>query len=514
MNEKAKQEIVSLLKARNPLLWIQSTEEKRVEELLTDAAGTAGYDIQFWDCASGMTDVTGTTINQQVAVPDAVLRLIRDTERRTVYVLRDLHRWFTLPTVVRALRTLARKLQLTPPDKARAIVLITPVTEIPPELEACSKLIEFPLPDREELAKIINRILRGSKGILRDPANPINGGSIDLAIDAALGLQAEQAEACFAHSIVQYRCIDPAIVFTEKRRVIAASRVLTWYDPDPRGLEAIGGLENLKEWLTIRKVALTKEAREYGLEAPRGILLVGIPGCGKSLTAKAVATAWSMPLLRLDIGALKSKFVGESEGNIRRALSVAETVAPCIIWVDEIEKALAGATQGAADGGVSADALSTLLTWMQERNGAVFVVATANDIAALPPELLRKGRFDELFFVDLPTPQEREAILEVCLKKLVKHKTGTLWNEKMAEATDGFTGAEIEQAVKDAMFVAFNDSERSITRKDLLNSLKSIVPLSKTSADKIAALQKWSTGNARRASAKALQYETERTLEI
>ena len=264
----------------------------------------------------------------------------------------------------------------------------------------------------------------------------------------------------------------------------------------PGGLDAVGGLDNLKAWLTARRLAYSAKAREYGLPAPKGALLAGVPGCGKSLTAKAIATAWGVPLLRVDLGALKSKFVGESEGNLRKAFRVIEAIGRCVVWFDEIEKALQGASSGSADGGVSADALGAVLSWMQERQGEAFVIATANDVTGLPPELLRKGRFDEIWWIDLPTRQERAAILQTALTAhgRSKHRIDVV---AVSDACDGFTGSEIAALVPDALFAAFADGGREITTEDLLTAAKTVTPLSKTAAEKIKALRAWASGRAR-----------------
>jgi SpoVK/Ycf46/Vps4 family AAA+-type ATPase len=334
-----------------------------------------------------------------------------------------------------------------------------------------------------------------------------NGGR-ESAIDAAMGLTAEEAANCYAKSLVTSRTIDAAQVGAEKKRVIARERVLTWHDPEPRGLDAVGGLENLKAWLGVRRSALSKRARDYGLPAPKGVLLVGVPGCGKSLTAKAVASAWSLPLLRLDMGALKSKWVGESEANIRKALSVAETVAPCVLWLDELEKALGGAVSGAADGGVSADALGAVLTWLQDRKAPVFVVATANQVELLPAELIRKGRFDEMFFVDLPTKNERAAVVLASLAQFNRTSAAVvpvdgvldidIW--AIARATDGYSGAEIAALVPEALFAAFADGERAINTADLLAAAATVVPMSVSSSERVTKLREWSKGRCRLAS--------------
>jgi SpoVK/Ycf46/Vps4 family AAA+-type ATPase len=266
--------------------------------------------------------------------------------------------------------------------------------------------------------------------------------------------------------------------------------------PLPGGLDAVGGLDNLKAWLESRRLAYSPRARAYGLPPPKGALLVGIPGCGKSLTAKAIATAWGVPLLRVDLGALKSKFVGESEGNLRKAFRVIEAIGRCVVWLDEIEKALQGATSGSADGGVSADALGAILSWMQERSGEAFVIATANDVEGLPPELLRKGRFDDVWYVDLPTEYERELVLTATLRSYGR-STGSIDVRAAARAREGFTGAELAALVPDAMFVAFADSEREITTADLLKAATTVAPLSKTASEKIDRLRQWAKGRAR-----------------
>lgn len=502
--ETVKEEIASLLRARNPLIWIQNTEEVRVERTILEAAAAAKRETIFWDCATGFTDAVGAPIAEKID-PLAALRDIRAAKGRKVYVLRDLHRWLGQPTVCRMIRTLARELQSAPASDSRAVVVLSPATEIPPDIAPHAVVVEFPLPDREEIGEILDTAIRAQNERRKDKGlAPIKiNGTRDDAIDAAVGLAAEQIASCYARSIVRHGAVDPATVYAEKRRVIAAERVLQWYDPDPRGLEAVGGLEELKSWLNSRKVAFSPEAREYGLEPPRGVMLVGIPGCGKSLTAKAVATAWGLPLLRLDIGALRSKWVGESEANIRRALAVAETVSPCIVWIDEIEKALAGATGQQGDGGVSADALGTILSWMQERRGSVFVIATANDVSVLPPELLRKGRFDELFFIDLPTATEREAILRAAVQKhCSKQQPKIKYNsEELLARTQGFTGAELDALVPDAMFRAFADSKRTLMTKDLLAVARTVAPLSETAGERITALRRWAKGRARPASA-------------
>lgn len=494
-------DVAALLRARNPLLWIVTREEARAEAALFEACASAGYIARTWDVAQGAANIDGSTARIGSPDPADMLANIRDRAQagseRGVWIMRDLPIWLRdMPgaATCRSLRNLARMLPTVPRDRAQAIIVLSPNGDVPPELAGHATVIEWPLPDREEIATILDAAIQSLPDEIRETAAP--NGTRDAAIDAAVGLTGEEAAACYAKSLVQTRKIDPKTVAQEKKRVIARERVLEWYDPIPGGLDSVGGLDVLKGWLGTRRTAFTPAARAYGLPSPKGMLLVGVPGCGKTLTAKAVATAWSLPLLRMDLGALKSKFVGESEGNLRKAFGVIEAIGPCIVWLDEIEKALAGATQGAADGGVSSDALGAILSWMQERQGGAFVIATANDVSTLPPELLRKGRFDELFFVDLPNTQERPEIMRAALKAHGRTADGIDLAE-IAGQTLGFTGSEIAALVPDALFSAFSEGARPITTEDLIAAARTVAPLSKTAAGKIEALREWSKGRAR-----------------
>lgn len=553
-------DVTALLRARNPLLWIVTREEARVEGHLFEAAMSAGYTPRTWDVAQGVAAMDGKPMsNIGSREPRDTLDAIRDqaigrgsaVSDRGAWILRDMPAWLEgLPgaTLRRQIRNLARLLPTVPRDRAQAMIVISADGNVPPDIAAHATVIDWPLPDREEITGILDAAIEvlpddplckncgkpvelgaeENEGWIHATANgctdPTFGPSLretaapngtrEAAIDAAVGLSGEEAQACYARSLVQLRKIDPATVANEKKRVIARERVLEWFDPLPGGLDAVGGLDNLKAWLVTRKLAYTKEARAYGLPAPKGCLLGGVPGCGKSLTAKAVATAWGNPLLRFDPGGLRSKFVGESESNLRKTLSVVEAIGRCVLWIDEIEKALAGATQGAADGGVSADLLGTLLTWMEERKGEAFVIATANDVTMLPPELMR--RFDERWFIDLPGEQER---IEIVGTALVTHgrKDRVAFNDdpdavnprKIAAATEGFTGSEIAALVPDALYMAFADNAREITTQDLLRAARAITPLSVTAPDRIAKIREWGS-RARPASRTEAQATTTR----
>ena len=498
-------DIAALLRARNPLIWLVSREEARVEGYVFEAAASAGYITRTWDTAAGVCEIDGRTTRIGSTDPGDTLMAIKSAAdgsgERCVWIMRDLPAWLDGPigiTTLRALRNLARQLPGVSRANAQAVVVLSPRGAVPEELAGHATVIEWPLPDREEIADVLDAAIGSLPDELQ--AGAATNGSRDRAIDAAVGLTGEEAAACYARSLVQLRRIDPGLVAAEKKRVVARERVLEWFDPLPGGLEAVGGLDLLKAWLKQRALAYSPAARAYGLPAPRGALLVGVPGCGKSLTAKAVATAWGVPLLRVDLGALKSKFVGESEANLRKAFGVIESVGRCIVWLDEIEKALAGATQGAADGGVSADALGAILNWMQERSGEAFVFATSNDVSALPPELLRKGRFDEIWWVDLPNQSERVDIILAALRAhgrdmRVFENTADL--KDFADICEGFTGAEIAALVPDAMFDAFADGGREIDAEDLSSAAGGVVPLSKTAGEKIERLRAWAVGRAR-----------------
>jgi ATPase family associated with various cellular activities (AAA) len=511
-SQKTRTDISALLRARNTLLWIATREELRAERTITDAAGDASCRVAFWDVATGLSFPAGAdygTPDRSLDDPNRALewldsRPTGETGERWVLVMRDVDQLFN-PLLVRALRSWTRVWQSRPRNSIRAVVLLTPSAEIPLALKGNAVFVDFPLPDRAEISSILSDLLE----IYKDAAP---NGVREAAIDAAVGLTADEAANCYTRSLVLTKKIDPAIVSSEKKRVIANIQGVTWYDPDPRGLDAIGGLDIAKAWALQRRLAFSKAAREYGLQSPKGALLVGPPGTGKSLFAKCIATAWGQPLLRLDVGALRSKYVGESEGNIRRALAIAETIAPCVLWLDEIEKALGGSSGPQGDGGVSSDALGAILSWMQDQKG-VFVIATSNDVTALPPELLRKGRFDELFFVDLPTRGERAEILRVALKAYGRDLPVNLLGS-VVDATADFTGAEISALVPDALFAAFADGAREITSEDILTAAKGCTPLAKTAGEKIAKLRDWAKGRTRRASTPEAEATTRKVRDI
>lgn len=339
-SQKIAADVTALLRARNPLLWVTTREEARVEQYLVEAAAAAGYMPYTWDIAQGARTVAGTPV-QGIASSDPsdmmgfIAGRAENGDQRAVWIMRDLAPWLrdlTGAAPLRALRNLTRALPAAPRERAQAVIVLSASGDVPPELSTAATAIEWPLPDRAEIAEILDAAVEALPDEVRAGALP--RGAREAAIDATVGLSGEEAQACYAKSLVQTRRIVPATVAAEKKRVIARERILEWFDPIPGGLDAVGGLENLKAWLLARAAAYSPAARKYGLLSPRGALLVGISGCGKSLTAKAVSTAWEVPLLRLDLGALKSKFVGESEGNLRRALRVIEAIGRCVVWLD------------------------------------------------------------------------------------------------------------------------------------------------------------------------------------
>lgn len=502
-------DVSALLRARNPLIWITTREEARVERLLFEAAANAGFIASSWDVAQGVTEtLSGTPQSYGDPDPDRMLQFIatraQGGPRRDCWLMRDLHAWIDGPAgarTIRMLRNLARTLPTVPRERAQAIIVISPSTNIPPELQGHATVIDWPMPDRAEIAAILDGAIAGLPEEMKATAAP--NGTRELAIDAAVGLSGEEAAACYARSLVQFRRIDPVVVATEKKRVIAREGGLEWIDPIPGGLDAVGGLDNMKTWLKQRASAYSPAARAYGVQKPKGILIVGVSGTGKSLSAKAVPTAWSIPCLRFDLGAQKSKYMGESEGNVRKNFKTIEAMGRCVVWFDEIEKAMAGSTtaQG-GDGGVAADQLGAILTWMNERTSDAFVIATANSIEDLPPEFLRKGRFDIIFFVDLPNDEERRAVLQAALKANGRTADGIDLDEVASRCRD-FTGAEIAAIVPDAIITGFNDGARPINTADLIAAAATVVPLSKTAGDKIAKLREWAKGRATPASAQS-----------
>ncbi|MCI0537838.1 MAG: AAA family ATPase [Verrucomicrobiales bacterium] len=496
-------EIETLVRARYPILYIVSSEEVRVQEMIEEIMAHRQKKVFEWSCTTGVV-AAGTSIqstkprNSPTKDPMAALDQVIDQVEPAVFLFKDFHPFLTKgnPMVIRKLKEIAQHLK----NSHKTIILVSPVVEIPIELDKEITLLNFPLPAREELGRLLEKIIAELRQFsqVRIQLNP---PARDRLLQAALGLTLGEAENVFAKIIVRDEQLsgdDVHEIFAEKQQIIRKSGLLEYYATE-ESFASIGGLAVLKEWLQKRAVAFSREARDFGLPAPKGMLLLGVQGCGKSLCAKAVASLWQFPLLRFDMGRMFAGLVGSSEENVRRAIAVAESVAPAILWVDEIDKAFSGArVSGASDGGTTARVLSTFLTWLSEKTAPVFVVATANDVSQLPPELLRKGRLDEMFFVDLPLAEERQQIFQIHLAKRGRDPEH-FDLITLGEATLNFSGAEIEEAIISALYDAF--SERTeLTTKHILNALRQTVPLATTMSENINELRNWAQGRARNAS--------------
>ena len=488
-------EIDVCLRARVTLVLVVSREDERVHGALKRLCDDSKRSLLVWDHADFFKKVTGDAAEPPPAKdPLAALDAISKASGESVFLLRDFHQcWHNQPRVIRKLRNLAQELKYS----RKTIIVTSPLGELPEELKDDAVIIEVPPPSYEDLSAILDHLGR-TPGVRID----LDDQTRARIINVALGLTANQAQRVFSKAIVTDGALDPEdieAIAREKRDIIRDSGALEYFLTNET-INDVGGLEVLKDWLSLREVAFQEDARAYGLPAPKGIALIGIPGTGKSLTAKMVANLWQLPLIRLDVGALFGGLVGESEANTRRALQLAEAVAPCVLWIDEIEKAL---SVGEGDGGTGQRVLAKLLTWMQDKRQPVFIVATANQIERLPPELLRRGRFDEIFFLDLPNATERKAIFEVHIAKRGREASGYDL-DRLARASEGYVGAEIEQSVIDAMFTAFSDPEaprREFTDEDILDALRRLVPMSKSQRERIQYLRTWVTeGRAQSAS--------------
>lgn len=431
--------------------------------------------------------------SQEMDLMQALDHIIK-TDEVGIYILKDIHPYFDDPKIVRKFRDVYNMSRKT----YKNVICICPQFKIPDELNKEMTLIDFPLPTLEELEEKLSDIIASVKqnpNIIID----INQETKEQLLKAALGLTLNEAEHVFAKSIVKDKKLDESDieeVLFEKQQNIRKTGTLEYCNVTEH-MDEIGGLENLKDWLVKRSKAFSFKAKQFGLPFPKGVLLLGVQGCGKSLCAKAMASIWKMPLLRLDVGRVFSSYMGSSEENIRTVIKLSESVAPCILWIDEVEKAFAGVkSSGQSDGGTTSRVFGTFITWLQEKTSPVFVIATANDISSLPPEFLRKGRFDEIFFVDLPNETEIKKILEIQLKKYNHAHLAEGAMNQLIEKAKGFSGAEIEQAVIAALFDAF-DSDTQMTLEHVYHSLETTVPLSRTMGEEIEKLRRWAQHRAR-----------------
>lgn len=502
MDNKFISQLTRLYRARFPYIYLTTYEEERALNLIKNISASEKLikiprEVYIW------TQTKGFTLNDNVIdgtnSPDKAIDFINEVQKNAVFVMCDFHVYFGIKgrqvdfNVVRHLRDIVGKLKT---DKFRKnVIFLSSELIIPDTMQKEITVLDMPLPTLDDIKAKFDRMILQNSQI---DSSELNEETSEKLCKAALGLTLQEAENAFALAMVNDGKIsieDLDTIQNEKMQIIRKTGILEFIQSDLK-FEDIGGLGNLKNWLIKRNNSWSEQAKKYGLEAPKGVLVTGVPGCGKSLTAKAMSCAWQLPLLKLDFGKIFSGIVGSSEENMRKALKTAEAVAPSILWVDEIEKSLSGMNSN-GDSGTSSRIFGTFLTWMQEKTSPVFVIATANDISGLPPELLRKGRFDEIFFVDMPTLQEREEIFKLHLTKRIKSpevsgkiQINTALFKKLAQLTEGFVGAEIEQTVIAALYEAFFN-KRSLMLEDLTNTIKNVVPLSVTQQEQIFELRDW-----------------------
>lgn len=499
----AREELEVLIRARYPIIYVVSWEEAHIERRLREIADRRKKQLYCWSVTSGLHRSGGPSSaprQKGLADPIEALDSVIENKEPAIYLFKDFHPFTrsrdTNVAVIRKLREVAQALS----DSYKTLIICAPVVELAPELEKVVSVLDYPLPDAADFDRLLTRICEDVSANSKLKIE-LTKEDREKLVQAALGLTLQEAENVFAKTIVsdgRLSAADLSVVFSEKQQIIRKSGLLEYYESST-DIGDVGGLDHLKEWLKKRSTAFSERAQQFGLPAPKGVLLAGVQGCGKSLCAKAVARMWGMPLLRFDMGRMFASLVGSSEENIRRAISVAESIAPVVLWADEIDKAFAGSAGSAnTDGGTTARVMSTFLTWLSEKQKPVFVMATANNISHLPPELLRKGRLDEIFFVDLPNREEREAIFRIHLRKRGRDPA-KFDLAQLVEAAEGFSGAEIEEAIISALYDVFY-LNRELATQDVLASIRETVPLSRTMAEGITALRSWAEGRARFAS--------------
>lgn len=491
MHEK----LVDRIRAGFSGFCIVTAEEARAEDTIRAVADELGYQLHCWSITDGLLCPVAGSVREMPDPLDAV-NAVNDIPERSILVLKDFHHFLgengqpTDPVLLRATRDRIRDARCT----AKVVIVTGCAISFPIDLQKEFTTLEMPLPDRSTLQAMAGRLVE-SAGI------DVDDSTREGAAEAARGLTTVEAEDIMALSLVSHRTLDPVMIAREKAVAIGRGGILELVEPSETAAD-IGGFGNLKGWLSKRRNAFGREAREFGLPHPKGILILGIPGTGKSLTAKVASSILGRPILRLDAGRLFAGIVGESEANLRRAVSTAEAIAPCVLWIDEIEKGMSGVrSSGSSDGGTSARVFGSFLSWMQEKTSPVLVIATANDVSQLPPELLRKGRFDDLFFVDLPDEAEREAIWTIHIARR-NRSVNDLDVRAFTKLSEGFTGSEIEQALIDAMFDCFDDGT-DLDTASVVRAIGSTVPLSITMAEDIKRLRQWAANRARPASLRA-----------
>lgn len=498
-----KEELSILIKAQYPLIYLVTPEEERSEQAIAKIAQnhTQHQKVFIWTMTHGMVEYgqTRTTPQHNTISPEAAIQWTIHQKEPGIYVFKDLHDFISGAGVKRALRDAIASFKGT----EKIVILMSPIQEIPIELEKDVVVLDFPLPNMEELSQVLENQL--GKVRSKRPSAEIR----EKLVRATLGLTKDEAEKVYRKAYVKANRLteeEVEIILSEKKQLIRRNGILEYIEEDET-LEAIGGLDELKHWLRQRSNAFSERARNYGLPQPKGMLILGVPGCGKSLIAKTTSRLWGLPILRLDMGRVyDGSMVGRSEANLRNALKTAESISPAILFIDELDKSFSGGTGSSdSDGGTSSRIFGSFLTWMQEKTSPVFVMATANRIERLPGEFLRKGRFDEIFFVDLPTPEERQAIFKIHLcKRRTEIERFDL--AQLATMSEGFSGAEIEQAIIAAMYEAFAQ-DREFTQLDIIAALKATLPLSRTMTEQVTALRDWARQRARPAATSSAEYQ-------
>ena len=515
MDQTFNKSLTDYIKARYAVLVIESFEEERVLRELQGIAQSINHELYIWNSTDGVTYANGSNASQEKTLDfTAALRFCENRAKeqgsRNIFVFcdADSHLNSKAPAVNRRrLRDFAMNIRKK--GYVSNCIIIAPTFEITTDLQKEITLVDFPLPSREEVKDIITSFLNNYKG-MQGVTIDVNNELLEKFVDASVGLTKLEIDNSFARALVSNKRIDASDlkgILSEKKQIIRKTGILEYIDSQ-LNLNDVGGLQTLKKWLELRSHCFGDEALKYGVKPPKGVLLTGIPGCGKSLTAKCVSTAWNMPLLRLDMGKIFQGIVGSSESNMRLALKTAEAISPSILWIDEIEKGLSGASGGGGDGGTSTRVFGNLLTWMQEKTAPVFVFATANNINGLPPELLRKGRFDEIFFVDFPSKDERKKIIQIHVSKL-KRDLSNFDFDKLADLSGEETfgkdvvlaGAELESWVTDSLIEAFSrkidgDSSADLSMKDFETTIKRMVPMGQMRKDEFTKLRQWANENA------------------
>lgn len=481
-------ELELLIRARTRLIVIESFDEARVQGLVGRVAKKLRVPLYRWTLTEGLTPSGGAPLYDS-REPLKALGNVAELARGGLYLLKDMAAHLEDPTVARKVKDLIDRKTTNPPT----LVVLAPKVDLPDLLVKHAARLDLSMPSDKELGELVWRVV-AHFGTQSNVDVRLNETDFQALIEGLRGLTLAEAERAIGRAVADDLALTPEDVpgvLSAKREILEADGAIE-YVPGTIDFDDIGGLASLKAWLMKRRDALSPEAKAFGLEPPKGVVLLGVQGCGKSLAARAVAAAWHVPLLRMEPGRIFDKYIGESDKHLEQALRAAEHMAPCVLWIDEIEKGFASFGNSEADGGLSRRIFGRLLGWLQDRKRPVFVVATCNDVNSLPPELMRKGRFDEVFFVDLPTDAERDAIFRVHLTQRGRNAEafdlGTL-----TAASAGFSGAEIEQAVVAGLYTAFAE-KRPLDSAMLLAELEATQPLSVTRAEEVHTLRDWALG--------------------